>query len=61
MCFRKLFGIASEIPNRFRKRPCGKPKPFFSTSQVLNFQFSNRSATKFKLLFAKYLSKISCF
>ena len=60
MCFWKLLGIASKIPNHFRKRPCGKSKSLFATSQVLNFLFSTRSATKFKFLSAKYLSKIGC-
>ena len=38
MCFRKLLGIAPKIPNHFRKRPCGKSKSLFATSQVLNFR-----------------------
>ena len=47
MCFRKRFGIASKIPNHFRKRPCGKPKSLFATFQVLNVPFSTRATTKF--------------
>ena len=54
MRYRKLFGIASKIPNHFRKSPCGQPKSLFATSQVLNFPFSTRSAAKFKFLFAEY-------
>ena len=61
MCFRKLLEIASKIQNHFRKRPCGKPKSLFATSQVLNFPFSTRSSTKFKFLFAMYLLKIGYF
>ena len=61
MCFRKLLGIASKVPNHFRKRPCSKPKSLFATYQDLNLPFSTRPATKFKFLFAKYLSKIGWF
>ena len=59
--FVETFGIASRIPKHFKKRPGGKSKSLLATSQVSNFLFSTRSATKLKFLLAEYLLKIGCF